>query len=111
MTHFPQNCGTNMDCVTRFAFEGDCRGQNKWQRCNFEIHELTKVFRQSKREFVDLLQHIRKGMVQSRHLEVSTRAARIDSRGQKFRVCSSCACVRCLATLRRRPPMMADVLS
>lgn len=118
-----QKCGKEMDCVTRFAFEGDCRGRNKWRECNFEVHELTKVFRQSKREFIDLLQHVRKGIVQSRHLEVSTGVIYIDftAVGEKSRASFCCACVlrcwrlplngRCFTIEKAAAPLVADMLS
>lgn len=56
-----KGCGQTYDNSTKFAFQPDSLGNNAWASSNFHVFELTKVFRQDNRTFVDHLNKIRLG--------------------------------------------------
>lgn len=52
-------CGTKWSKITRFAFENDPLGRNKWEECMFKFCELSDVFRQTNPRFISLLHRAR----------------------------------------------------
>ncbi|EGD82850.1 hypothetical protein PTSG_03482 [Salpingoeca rosetta] len=56
-------CRCVFDGETRYAFEPDPLGNNVWSECNFQVHHLVKVYRQSDKSFISALQKVRWGRV------------------------------------------------
>jgi ATP-dependent DNA helicase PIF1 len=55
----PAKCKISWSGQVRFAFNDDPFGRNRWDECGFVFCELTDVFRQKDKAFVELLHRIR----------------------------------------------------